>query len=77
MPVGRHICYTDDGVALDSISYDKTNRKETGYNVAYYRAKYGGDISFSLDECVPVDPSVCWRDRKCSEGADNCMFRCE
>lgn len=79
VPVGRHICYTDDGVPLDSISYDNTSRKESGYNATYYREKYGGDIGFGLgfDECVSADLSVCWRDRKCTEGADNCMFRCE
>ena len=74
-PIGRHICYDDQGFEDDSVSYNNTSIKKHGYNTYFLCKKYGNSYGMNHCESDMVNPS--WRDRPCNENSEKCIFRCK
>ena len=74
-PIGRHICYDDQGVENYSVSYDHTKIKKHGYNTYSTCKKYGN--TYGIVHCKSDMTNPTWSDRPCKENSEKCIFRCK
>jgi len=69
-PIGRHICYKDNGVPHYSISYDHTSVKKYSLNYALFKTyRDNMDCTYGID-------GACWKDRPCTAKYARCTFHC-
>jgi len=73
-PVGRHICYEQDGIAKYSISYNLSKLKSYSFN--YSDEHFKNIISSIKTDCITDKEGSCWQDRACGFNNPECIFTC-
>ena len=74
-PIGRHICFDEEGIANESVSYDNSGKKKHGYNYTAFSKKWNYTIK-GVD-CPADITAICWRERPCDDKLKDCSFKCE
>lgn len=69
-PIGRHICYSNNGKPTSSISFDNSNTRKRGMELSGWNGKFGAR------KCAEDNIGACWTDRVC-ESHHDCTFQCK
>lgn len=74
-PIGRHICYEQNGVPAYSISYDHTKTKKRSSNYTTINAEMNRRLG--PYPCVEGIDGACWNDKPCKPDDNRCKFKCK